>query len=82
MKAATAYLLQLGFTPTQIADSLAIATGGATFYRNRTNTYVEQGMSQAEAETRAFEDMMEIAEETQQSAREDRISPTTSFTSW
>ena len=35
MKAATAYLLQLGFTPTQIADSLAIATGGATFYRNR-----------------------------------------------
>ena len=74
MKAATAYLLQLGFTPTQIADSLAIATGGATFYRNRTNTYVEQGMSQAEAETRAFEDMMELAEETQQSAREDRIS--------
>ena len=28
-------LLKLGFTPTQIADSFAIASGGATFYRNR-----------------------------------------------
>ena len=74
MKAATAYLLQLGFTPTQIADSFAIATGGATMYRNRTNTYVKEGMSQKDAESKAFEDMMEIAEETQQSAREDRIS--------
>ena len=74
MKKATAYLLQLGFTPTQIADSFAIATGGATFYRNRINSHVKGGMSQADAETRAFEDMMEIAEETQQSTREDRIS--------
>ena len=74
MKAATAYLLQLGFTPTQIADSFAIATGGATFYRNRVKTYTTEGMSQQDAETKAFEDMMEIAEETQQSAREDRIS--------
>jgi len=74
MKKATAYLLQLGFTPTQIADSFAIATGGATFYRNRINSHVKDGMSQADAETRAFEDMMEIAEETQQSTREDRIS--------
>ena len=74
VKAATAYLLQLGFTPTQIADSFAIATGGATFYRNRTKTYLKEGMTQAEAETKAFEDMMEIAEETQQSTREDKIS--------
>ena len=74
MKKATAYLLQLGFTPTQIADSFAIATGGATFYRNRINSHVKDGMSQADAETRAFEDMMEIAEETQLSTREDRIS--------
>jgi hypothetical protein len=73
-KAATAYLLQLGFTPTQIADSFAIATGGATMYRNRINTYLKEDMSQKEAEAKAFEDMMEIAEETQQSAREDRIS--------
>ena len=74
VKAATAYLLQLGFTPTQIADSFAIATGGATLYRNRMKTYLKEGMTQAEAETKAFEDMMEIAEETQQSTREDKIS--------
>ena len=74
MKAAVAYLLQLGFTPTQIADSLAIATGGATFYRNRMKTYLKEGMTKLEAETKAFEDMMEIAEETQQSTRADKIS--------
>ena len=44
-QAILAKLLQLGFTPTQIADSMAIATGGATFYRNRVNTYVKEGMS-------------------------------------
>ena len=47
-------LLQLGFAPTQIADSFAIASGGATFYRNRINTYKKQGLSQQEAETKAF----------------------------
>jgi len=73
-KAATAYLLQLGFTPTQVADSFAIATGGATFYRNRIKTYLKEGMTQTEAETKAFDDMMEIAEETQQSTRADKIS--------
>jgi hypothetical protein len=74
LKAATAYLLQLGFTPTQVADSFAIATGGATFYRNRMKTYLKEGTTQADAETKAFEDMMEIAEETQQSTRADKIS--------
>ena len=29
--AITSYLLKIGFTPTQIADSMAIASGGATF---------------------------------------------------
>ena len=33
-------LLKLGFLPTQLADSFAIASGGATFYRNRWNTYL------------------------------------------
>ena len=32
-------LLRNGFVFTQVADSVAIATGGATFYRNRINTY-------------------------------------------
>jgi len=74
MKTAIAKLLQIGFTPTQIADSLAIATGGATMYRNRVNTHMKAGMSKAEAEAKAFEEMMEISEETQQSARPDKIS--------
>ena len=74
MQTAVAHLLQLGFTPTQIADSLAISTGGATMYRNRVNTYVSENMSNSKAEEKAFEDMMEIAEETQQSARPDKIS--------
>jgi hypothetical protein len=67
-------LLKFGFTPTQIADSFAIASGGATFYRNRIKTYKKQGLEQAEAEAKAFTDFQEIAEETQQSARPDRIS--------
>jgi len=65
--AAVSYLLKIGFTPTQIADSMAIATGGATFLINRTNTYVKQGMSKADAEAKAFEDFSTISDETQQS---------------
>jgi hypothetical protein len=67
-------LLKFGFTPTQIADSFAIASGGATFYRNRIKTYLKEGLTQKEAEEKAFTDFQEIAEETQQSARPDRIS--------
>ena len=67
-------LLRAGFTPTQVADNIAIATGGSTFYRNRINTDLKEGLSQKEAESRAFEDFQEIAEETQQSAREDKVS--------
>lgn len=65
--ALVSYLLKIGFTPTQIADSMAIATGGATFLINRTNTYKKQGMSQAEAEAAAFNDFSKISDETQQS---------------
>jgi len=65
--AAVSYLLKIGFTPTQIADSMAIATGGATFLINRTNTYIKQGMSKADAEAKAFEDFSAISDETQQS---------------
>ena len=67
-------LLQIGFLPTQIGDNIAIATGGATFYRNRVNTYLKQGLSKAEAESRAFIDFQVIAEATQQSARPDMVS--------
>ena len=43
-------------------------------YRNRINTYLAEGMSQAEAEKQAFQDFADISEATQQSARPDMIS--------
>jgi hypothetical protein len=73
-KAVLSSLLKMGFLPTQIADSFAIALGGASFVRNRTNTYIKQGMEAELAEDRAFLDFQEIAEETQQSSRPDRVS--------
>ena len=73
-KAFISKLLKLGFLPTQIADSFAIASGGATFFRNRVKTYTKDGMTQKEAEAQAFLDFREIAEESQQSSRPDRIS--------
>jgi hypothetical protein len=69
-----ALLLRKGFVLTQIADSLAIATGGAPMYRNRVNTYLKEGFDQKTADERAYLDFQEIAEETQQSSRTDRIS--------
>ena len=74
-KAVLSYLLKIGFTPTQLADSFAIATGGASFFRNRTKTYIKQGLDKAEAEKRAFDDFSDIAEETQQSGDPMLISP-------
>ena len=68
MTGVISYLLKIGFTPTQIADSIAISTGGATFYRNRINTYKKQGFELDEAEAKAFEDFSAISDETQQSA--------------
>jgi hypothetical protein len=72
--ALVAYLLKKGFAPTQIADSFAIASGGATFYRNRANTYIKKGLNQKEAETKAFADMQAISEVSQQSADPSLIS--------
>ena len=68
------YLLQIGFTPTQIADSFAIAFGGASFFRNRYNKYIKEGMNPKQANDQAMLDFQEIAEETQQSSREDLVS--------
>lgn len=62
-----AYLLKIGFSPTQIADSIAISSGGATFYRNRVNTYKKQGLDVKEAEAKAFEDFSKLSDEAQQS---------------
>ena len=73
-RALLAKLLQLGFLPTQIGDNMAIATGAATFYRNRINTYLKQGLSQKEAQEKAWIDFQVLAEATQQSARPDMVS--------
>ena len=67
-------LLQLGFLPTQIGDNIAIATGGATFYRNRINKYIKDGLSKKEAEAKAFTDFQDLTQSTQQSSRPDMTS--------
>ena len=74
VKAVVATILKKGFLPTQYADSFAISLGGASFYRNRINSYKNNGLSQQEAEAEAFKDFREISEETQQSSRPDKIS--------
>ena len=72
--AAFKYMLKKGFLPTQIADSFAIAMGGASFVRNRVNTLIKNGMTKEDAMKQAMIDFREIAEEAQQSSRPDRIS--------
>ena len=73
-RAAISAILKKGFLPTQIADSLAISIGGASFYRNRINKYLKEGLTQEEAETKAFSDFSELTQASQQSSRPDRIS--------
>ena len=72
--ASISYLLNKGFVFTRYADSFAIASGGATFYRNRIKSLMKEGMSQELAEQQAFEDFRLIAEENQQSSSPMRIS--------
>ncbi len=74
-KAAINYILQKGFLPTQYADSFAIASGGATFYRNRINDLVKnQGMSEADAKKQAMLEWRQTAEISQQSSDPSKIS--------
>ena len=73
-KAALNYILQKGYLPTQFADSFAIAAGGATFYRNRVNDFVKQGVELKQAEEQALLEWRQVSEESQQSADPSRIS--------
>ena len=73
-KAAVAWLIKKGFTPTQIADSFAIASGGATHFRNNVRRLMKTGLSKAEAEQQAFLEFQELTETNQQSSRADLIS--------
>jgi len=67
------WMLSKGYIPTKYADSFAIAIGGASFYRNRKNTYLKT-MNNANAKKKAWEDFVELTEERQQSSRPDFIS--------
>ena len=74
-QAAIAYILQKGYAPTQFADSFAIATGGAMFYRNRINDLMKnEGKTEAEAKEQAMLEFREKSEESQQSSDPMRIS--------
>ena len=73
-KAALNYILRKGFLPTQFADSFAIASGGATYYRNRVKMYEKEGLSTKDAERKAYLDFMDTAEKSQQSSKAQRIS--------
>jgi len=73
-QAALHTILSKGFILTQIADSFAISSGGASFYRNRVNKYKKEGMNEKEAEQQAFLDFVEVTEESQQSADPSKLS--------
>ena len=68
------WLLNKGFLFTKLMDNFAIAFGGSSMYRNRVNTYLNKGLTQEQAEKKAFEDFQETSEPTQQSTRPDLIS--------
>jgi hypothetical protein len=75
------YILDKGFAITRVMDSIAIATGGATFFinrkkslQNRVNPETSKLYTEVEAESKAFDDFYAIAEETQQSSNPARIS--------
>ena len=68
-------IIKLGFLPTQAADGLAIALGGAPMYRNRINTYKKmidtdgkKLYTEEEAQEKAWKDFARISDEAQQSS--------------
>ena len=69
-----ALALNKGFVFTRYADSFAIATGGATYYRNRLKALLATGMDPKLAEQKAFEDFYAISETAQQSSNPAKIS--------
>jgi hypothetical protein len=73
-KGAISKLLKFGFKPTVAVDGFAIASGGASFYRNRIKALIKGGMDPVAAEKQAMRDFRETAEESQQSSRADKIS--------
>ena len=74
-KAALNYILEKGYAPTKYADSFAIASGGATFYRNRINDLIKnEGKTEAEAKEIAMKEFRQVSEISQQSSDPSKIS--------
>ena len=74
-KAVISYIIEKGYTPTKFADSFAIASGGATFYRNRINDLIKKdGKTEAEAKKQAMEEFRKTSELSQQSSDPSKIS--------
>jgi len=74
-KAALNYILEKGYLPTKYADSFAIASGGATFYRNRINDLIKnEGKTEAEAKEIAMKEFRQVSEMSQQSSDPSKIS--------
>ena len=74
-KAALNYIIEKGYIPTKFADSFAIASGGATFYRNKINDLMKnEGKTLAEAEEIAMKEFRRISEISQQSSDPSMIS--------
>ena len=74
-KAALNYILEKGYAPTKYADSFAIASGGATFYRNRINDLIKnEGKTEAEAKKIAMKEFRQVSEISQQSSDPSKIS--------
>ncbi len=74
-KAGLNYILEKGYAPTKFADSFAIASGGATFYRNRINDLIKnEGKTEAEAKEIAMKEFRQVSEMSQQSSDPSKIS--------
>ncbi len=74
-KAGLNYILEKGYAPTKFADSFAIASGGATFYRNRINDLIKnEGKTEAEAKEIAMKEFRQVSEISQQSSDPSKIS--------
>ena len=74
-KAIVSYIIEKGYIPTKFADSFAIATGGATFYRNKIKDLMKnEGLTEAVAEKIAMQEFRRVSEISQQSSDPSKIS--------
>ena len=74
-KAIVSYIIEKGYIPTKFADSFAIATGGATFYRNKIKDLIKnEGLTEVEAEKIAMQEFRRVSEISQQSSDPSKIS--------